>query len=77
MMELGLLFTQPLTEMSTTNRKIMLLGSKVRPVVRADSLAAVCEPIVYNVGSLTSHNSIHLQGLLRGQLYFSKAKLYD
>jgi hypothetical protein len=25
----------------------MFLGSKVRPVFRADSLTAICEPIVY------------------------------
>jgi hypothetical protein len=39
--------TQPLTEMSTKSRKIMFLESKVRPVRRADNLAAICEPIVY------------------------------
>jgi hypothetical protein len=34
-------FTQPLTEMSTGNIKIiMFLGSKVRPVRRADNLTA-------------------------------------
>jgi hypothetical protein len=38
--------TQPLSEMSTRSRKIMLLGSKVRPVRRADNLAATCKPIV-------------------------------
>jgi hypothetical protein len=38
--------TQPLTEMSTRNRKIMFLGSKVQPVRRADKLATVCEQIV-------------------------------
>jgi hypothetical protein len=27
----------------------MFLGSKVRPVRRADNLAAICEPIVYTV----------------------------
>jgi hypothetical protein len=31
----------------------MFLGSKVRPVSRADSLTTICEP---TVGSLTSHN---------------------
>jgi hypothetical protein len=40
-------FTQPLTEMSTRNRKIIIfLGRKVRPVRRADNLAAICESIV-------------------------------
>jgi hypothetical protein len=40
-------FTQPLTEMSTRNIKIiMFLGSKVRRVRRADNLNIVCEPIV-------------------------------
>jgi hypothetical protein len=40
-------FTQSLTEMSTRNRKIiMFLGSRARPVLRADNLTAICEPIV-------------------------------
>jgi hypothetical protein len=42
-------FTQPLTEMSTRNRKIMFVGSKVQPVRRADSLATICGPIVYTM----------------------------
>jgi hypothetical protein len=42
----------------------MLLGSRVRLVRRADSLTAIFEPIVYNVGSITSHNSVGLRGLL-------------
>jgi hypothetical protein len=44
---LALGFTQPLTEMSTSNIKlIMFLGSKARPVRRADNLTAIREPIV-------------------------------
>jgi hypothetical protein len=40
-------FTQPLTEMSTRNIKIMMfLGSKVRPERRADNLTDICEPTV-------------------------------
>jgi hypothetical protein len=40
-------FIQPLTEMSTRRRKIiMFLGSKVRRVRRADNLTAISEPIV-------------------------------
>jgi hypothetical protein len=40
-------FTQPLTEMSTRNKKlIMFLESKVRPVRRAGNIAAFCERIV-------------------------------
>jgi hypothetical protein len=40
-------FTQPLTEMSTRNIKIiMFLGSKERLVRTADKLTAICEPIV-------------------------------
>jgi hypothetical protein len=31
------------------NRKIMLLGSRARPVRRADNLAVICEPTVYTV----------------------------
>jgi hypothetical protein len=42
----------------------MFLGNKVRPVRRADNLTTIYEP--ENVGSLTSHNPIGLQGLLRG-----------
>jgi hypothetical protein len=43
----ALRFTQPLTEMSTGNRKIiMFLGSKMRRVRRADNVAFICEPIV-------------------------------
>jgi hypothetical protein len=38
--------TRSLTEMSTRNTIIMFLGSKVRRVRRADTLAAICEPIV-------------------------------
>jgi hypothetical protein len=34
--------TQSLTEMSTRN----LLGGKWRPELKADNLAAICEPIV-------------------------------
>jgi hypothetical protein len=43
----------------------MFLGSKVRRVRGAGKLTAICEPTV-NVGSLTSHNPIGLQGLLQG-----------
>jgi hypothetical protein len=40
-------FTQPLTEMSTRNTKIiMFLEGKVRRVRRADNLTNICEPIV-------------------------------
>jgi hypothetical protein len=43
------------------------MGSKEWPVRKADNLTTVCEPIVLDiVGSLTSHNTIGLQGLLRG-----------
>jgi hypothetical protein len=37
------------TEMSTTRRKVMFVGSRARPVLRADNLTAVCEPIVWTV----------------------------
>jgi hypothetical protein len=53
-------------------------GSKVRWVRRADNLTAICDPIVLdNVGFLTSHNPIGLQGLLQGQLYFLLYDLYN
>jgi hypothetical protein len=35
---------QPLTEMSTRSRKIMLLASRSRPVRRAGNLTVICEP---------------------------------
>jgi hypothetical protein len=44
----------------------MFLEIKVRRVRRPDNLTAICEPTVDNVGSLTSHNPIGLQGLLQG-----------
>jgi hypothetical protein len=44
---MALVFTQPLTEMSTRNRKMMMiLGSKVRLACWVDNLAAICELIV-------------------------------
>jgi hypothetical protein len=40
-------FTQPLTEMSTRNMKILIfLGNKVRRVRKADNLTAIYVPIV-------------------------------
>jgi hypothetical protein len=40
-------FSQPLTEKSTRNIKlIMFLGSKVQRVRKADNLTAICEPTV-------------------------------
>jgi hypothetical protein len=62
----ALWFTLSLTEMSTRNRKLIMLGSKVRPVRRADNLAAMSTDCLDNVGSLTSHNPIGLHGLLQG-----------
>jgi hypothetical protein len=44
----------------------MLLGSKMQLVCRADNLTAISAYCLDNVGSLTSHNPIGLQGLLRG-----------
>jgi hypothetical protein len=50
-------FTQPLTETSTRNIKIiMFLGSKVRRVRKADNFTAICEPTLDNVESLTSQS---------------------
>jgi hypothetical protein len=43
-------------------KKIIFLGSKVRPVRRSDNFAADC---LDNVGSLPSHSPIGLHGLLR------------
>jgi hypothetical protein len=39
-------FTQPLTEMSTKSTNIMFLDSRAQLVLGADSLTAICEPIV-------------------------------
>jgi hypothetical protein len=46
----------------------MFLGMKGRRVRRADNLTTICESTdcLDNVGSLTSHNPIGFQGLLRG-----------
>jgi hypothetical protein len=41
--------TQPLTEMSTRRRKVMFLGSTARPVRKADTFVAICEPIIYTM----------------------------
>jgi hypothetical protein len=48
------------------------MGSKARPVRRADNLTAiyVWADCPDNVGSLTSHNPIGLQGLLRDSFTF-------
>jgi hypothetical protein len=55
--------TQPLTKMSTRN----LPGDKGRPVRMAENLTAIFEPdFLENVGALTSHNPLDLQGLLQG-----------
>jgi hypothetical protein len=43
---LGPGFIQSLTEISTRNIHIMFLGSKARPVSRAHTFAANCEPTV-------------------------------
>jgi hypothetical protein len=40
-MALGL--TQPLTEMSTRSRKIKFLGTRARPVRKADNRTVICE----------------------------------
>jgi hypothetical protein len=47
------MFTQPLTEMGTRSRKlIMFLESKVRPVRRADNFATNCEQMFRQCGIL-------------------------
>jgi hypothetical protein len=42
----ALAFIHPLTEMSTRSRQVMFMGSRARPVNRADDLTAICETIV-------------------------------
>jgi formate hydrogenlyase subunit 3/multisubunit Na+/H+ antiporter MnhD subunit len=56
--------------MSTRNRKIVFLGRKARPVLRADNLAAIYVPISNIVGSLISLKPIGLHGLLREWLFY-------
>jgi hypothetical protein len=46
--------------MSTRSRKIMFLGSRARPVRKADSLTANCEPTVYTLWD--PHHLTALQG---------------
>jgi hypothetical protein len=43
-------FTQPLTEISTRNRRIMFLESRARRVRGVDNLAAICQPIIKQYG---------------------------
>jgi hypothetical protein len=45
-------FTQSLTEMSTRSRKIMFLGGRAQPGNRADNLAAICETLPIQSGTL-------------------------
>jgi hypothetical protein len=53
--------------MSTeTLKKYIFLRSEVRPVRGADKPTAIYEPIVYTVGSLTSHNPIRPPRLVMG-----------
>jgi hypothetical protein len=52
--------------MRTRNRKIIFVGSKVRPVRRADNLADCLD----NVESLTSRNPIAHQSLLTGIAFY-------
>jgi hypothetical protein len=52
---------QTLTELSTRN----LPGGKKRPGRRADNLAAICEPNVWNVGASTSRNPKGHHGMYR------------
>jgi hypothetical protein len=54
--------TEPLTELSTRNRKIMFLGRRERPVRKADNLTAIYELDI--VGSSTYHDSIGLLCLI-------------
>jgi hypothetical protein len=45
----------------------MFLGSRARPVCRADNLAAICEPIVWTMRDPQRfHILVGLHGLLRG-----------
>jgi hypothetical protein len=48
----------------------MFLGSRARPVRRADTRTSTCEAVVQSVGFLTSHNPIGLHGLLQGIFFY-------
>jgi hypothetical protein len=54
--------THPLAEMSTRN----LPGGKGRPAHNDDNLNTIWADCLENVGALTSHNTMHLHGLLQG-----------
>jgi hypothetical protein len=47
----------------------MFLWSKAWPVRRADNLTAICEPIVFNVGSLTCQNPYFLLSLYGAEAF--------
>jgi hypothetical protein len=64
---MALVWTQPLTEMSTRN----LPGGKGRPARKADKFTALCELTLENVGASTSHNPMGLHGLLQDGFTFS------
>jgi hypothetical protein len=57
--------TQHLTEMSTRN----LPGGKEPSELKADSLTAICEPIVYKMWEPRLLSPVGLHGLLQGELY--------
>jgi hypothetical protein len=57
LVSLGLGFIQLPTQMSIRSTKIMLLRSRVRPMRRADNLAAICELICRRRGILNISQS--------------------
>jgi hypothetical protein len=56
-------FTQSLTKVVTRSRKITFLGSRARPVRRADSLTVMRPDYLNNVGSLRIHNPVDFHTL--------------
>jgi hypothetical protein len=60
---MALRWTQPLTEMSTSN----LLGGKGRPTLKADNFTVIYEPTVWKTLESRRHTKpIGLHGLLQG-----------
>jgi hypothetical protein len=59
--------TQSLTEMSTRN----FSGGRKRPGCRAENLAAIYEPNVFNAGASTSHKPKGLHGLYTKNFTFT------
>jgi hypothetical protein len=63
--------TQSLTEMSMRKRKIMFLGSRARPVLRADNLTTIREPAVSTVCESQHLTSLWPPGPITGPAFYA------